>query len=154
LPADLVFKKITERHQNPSGSHLSAPGNRPDTNPLQYIFYFYSNICPTRFNVTQFILYGNCSTCFGWYLQPSSGAHTNVSTASGKRTLNRRGTNPLQYIFYFYSNICPTRCNVTQFILSGNCSTCFGWYLQPSSGAHTNVSTASGKRMLNTFYFF
>jgi hypothetical protein len=24
------------------------------------------------------------------------------------------------------SNICPTRCNVTQFILSGNCSTCFG----------------------------
>jgi len=27
-----------------------------------------------------------------------------------------------------YSNICPTRCNVTQFILSGNCSTCFGWF--------------------------
>jgi hypothetical protein len=38
----------------------------------------------------------------------------------------------------------PTRCNVTQFILSGNCSTCLGWYLQPSSGAHTTVSTASG----------
>ena len=31
----------------------------------------------------------------------------------------------------------PTRCNVTQFILSGNCSTCFGWYLHPSSGAQT-----------------
>ena len=30
-----------------------------------------------------------------------------------------------------YSNIHPTRCNVTQFILSGNCSTCFGWYLHP-----------------------
>ena len=27
----------------------------------------------------------------------------------------------------YYSNIYPTRCNVTQFILSGNCSTCFGW---------------------------
>ena len=27
-----------------------------------------------------------------------------------------------------YSYIYPTRCNVTQFILSGNCSTCFGWY--------------------------
>jgi len=27
-----------------------------------------------------------------------------------------------------YSSIYPTRCNVTQFILSGNCSTCFGWY--------------------------
>ena len=26
---------------------------------------------------------GNCSTCFGWYLHPSSGAHTTVSTASG-----------------------------------------------------------------------
>jgi hypothetical protein len=37
----------------------------------------------------------------------------------------------------------PTRCNVTQFILSGNCSTCFGWYLHPSSGAQTSVSTAS-----------
>jgi len=31
-----------------------------------------------------------------------------------------------------------------QFILSGNCSTCFGWYHHPSSGAQTTVSTASG----------
>jgi len=43
-----------------------------------------------------------------------------------------------------YSTIYPTRCNVTQFILSGNCSTCFGWYHHPSSGAWTTVSTASG----------
>jgi hypothetical protein len=28
--------------------------------------------------------------------------------------------------------------------ISGNCSTCFGWYLYPSSGARTTVSTASG----------
>jgi hypothetical protein len=28
--------------------------------------------------------------------------------------------------------------------ISVNCSTCFGWYFQPSSGAHTTVSTASG----------
>jgi hypothetical protein len=28
--------------------------------------------------------------------------------------------------------------------ISVNCSTCFGWYLHPSSGAHTTVSTASG----------
>jgi hypothetical protein len=27
--------------------------------------------------------------------------------------------------------------------VSGNCSTCFGWYLHSSSGAHTTVSTAS-----------
>ena len=26
---------------------------------------------------------GNCSTCFGCYFHPSSGAHTTVSTASG-----------------------------------------------------------------------
>jgi len=29
-------------------------------------------------------------------------------------------------------------------ILSGNCSTCFGWYLHPSSGTQTTVSTTSG----------
>ena len=44
----------------------------------------------------------------------------------------------------FYSNIYSTRCNVIQFILPGRCSTCFGWYLHPSSGAQTNVSTAYG----------
>jgi len=43
-----------------------------------------------------------------------------------------------------YSNIHPTRCNFTQLILSGNCSTCFGWYFHPSPGAQTTVSTASG----------
>jgi len=43
-----------------------------------------------------------------------------------------------------YSNTYPTRCNVTQFILSENCSACFGRYRHPSSGAHTTVSTASG----------
>jgi len=42
-----------------------------------------------------------------------------------------------------YSNIYPTRCNVTQFFIYGDCSTCFGWYLHPSSGAHTTVPTAS-----------
>ena len=28
--------------------------------------------------------------------------------------------------------------------ISGNCSTCFGWYHHPSSGSQTTVSTASG----------
>jgi hypothetical protein len=28
--------------------------------------------------------------------------------------------------------------------ISGNCSTCFGWYFHPSSGVHTTLSTASG----------
>ena len=25
-------------------------------------------------------MYANCSTCFGWYLHPSSGVHITVST--------------------------------------------------------------------------
>jgi len=41
------------------------------------------------------------------------------------------------------SKMNPKRRNVTQFILSGNCSTCFGCYHHPSSGAQTTVSTAS-----------
>jgi len=41
-------------------------------------------------------------------------------------------------------NKCPTRCNYKQFILSVNCSTYFGWFLHPSSGAQITVSTASG----------
>jgi len=32
----------------------------------------------------------------------------------------------------------------TVYLCSGNCSTCFGWYVHPSSVAHTTVSTASG----------
>jgi hypothetical protein len=43
-----------------------------------------------------------------------------------------------------HSNIYPTRCKATQFISSGNCSTCFRWYHHPSSGAHTTVSAAPG----------
>jgi len=29
-------------------------------------------------------------------------------------------------------------------MLSVNCSTCFGWYIHPSSGAQITVTTASG----------
>ena len=32
---------------------------------------------------TVYLYLENCSTCFGWYHYPSSGAHTTVSTASG-----------------------------------------------------------------------
>jgi hypothetical protein len=35
--------------------------------------------------------------------------------------------------------------------ISGNCSTCFGWYFHPSSGAHTTVFTAS--RICHTVTF-
>ena len=32
---------------------------------------------------TVYLFLENCSTCFGWYLHPSLGAHTTVSIASG-----------------------------------------------------------------------
>ena len=34
--------------------------------------------------------------------------------------------------------------HVTEFILSDNCSTCFGRYYHPSPGAQTTITTASG----------
>jgi len=54
-----------------------------------------------------------------------------------------------------YSNICPKKCNVTQFILSGNCSTCFGWYHHPSSGAwkswnSSTIAAGSSNGVTNT----
>jgi hypothetical protein len=42
-----------------------------------------------------------------------------------------------------YSYILQDATSHSSFI-SGNCSTCFGWYFHPSSGVHTTVSTASG----------
>jgi hypothetical protein len=36
--------------------------------------------------------------------------------------------------------------HVTEFILSDNCSTCFGCYYHPSSGAQATITTASGNR--------
>ena len=32
---------------------------------------------------TVYLFLENCSTCFGWYLHPSSEAHTTVFTVSG-----------------------------------------------------------------------
>ena len=56
------------------------------------------------------------------------------------------------HIFYLHGSvhrkyipICIQQdANLQQFIISENCSTCFGCYFYPSSGAHTTVSTASG----------
>jgi hypothetical protein len=79
----------------------------------------HSNIYPTRCKVTQFILPGNFSTCFGWY-HPSPGAQTTVSAASG--------------ICHAVTAICRYR---------GRVGTGLS-VLYPSSGAHTTVSAASG----------
>ena len=45
-----------------------------------------------------------------------------------------------KYIFIYIQQ----EATLHSLFISGNCSTCFGWYLHPSSGAHTTVSTASG----------
>ena len=38
-------------------------------------------------------------------------------------------------------NSCPTRCDYIQFYyISAKSSTCFGWYLHPSSGVHVNCN--------------
>jgi hypothetical protein len=60
--------------------------------------------------------------------------------------------NPSVYFFNVYGSV--HRKNILIYVqqdatlhilfISGNCSTCFGWYLHPSSGAQTTVSTASG----------
>jgi hypothetical protein len=55
-------------------------------------------------------------------------------------TFDVHGSVPLKYIPIYIQQ------EETLHILfmSGNFSTCFGWYLHPSSGAHTTVSTSSG----------
>jgi len=47
------------------------------------ILFNYSNMYPIICNFTHLILFGKCSTCFGWYHHPPSRAETTVCTASG-----------------------------------------------------------------------
>ena len=77
----------------------------------------YVNECQTRWNCTQFILSVNCSTCFGWFLHPSSGAQITVPTASGAS----------QSLLLPVAIVDELR-----------------WFLHPSSGAKITVPTASG----------
>jgi hypothetical protein len=85
---------------------------------------------------------------------------TTVSTASGISLLLLLQVYFIWKLIYMFRVVPPpiirskkqlylqhlvlVRLLLLQFILSGNCSTLFGWYLHPSSGAHTTVSTASG----------
>jgi hypothetical protein len=43
---------------------------------------------------------------------------------------------------YIYNKI--QRLFISSLFISRNCSTCFGWYFHPSSGAHTTTSTEFG----------
>ena len=57
------------------------------------------------------------------------------------RTFSVHGSVHSIYI-YIYIYI-QQDANLHGLFISGNCSKCFAWYLNPSSGAHTTVSTAS-----------
>ena len=57
-------------------------------------------------------------------------------TATPVANLTQINTITFQYNIQQYATLHSS-------FISGNCSTCFGWYLRPSSGAHTTVSTAS-----------
>jgi len=112
---------------------------------------------------------GSCSTCFGCYLHPSSGAHTTVSTASGichtvTATCHYRrrvGTQEriqlyLQHLVFVTPLLLPATIMVElELRRTYNCIYSI-WYLSHcycylplswkswNSGAHTTVSTASG----------
>jgi hypothetical protein len=119
--------------------------------PLHFSFQFtHARICThvcTAFGVLNVIL-------ILFLCLRHAGLNVLVSSASyflfSKTTVGLPTSNPAGFDWHGsvhrnnYSNIYQTRCNVTQFILTGNCCTCFGWYLHPSLGAQTTVSTASG----------
>jgi len=55
-------------------------------------------------------------------------------------TFNSQGPVHHKYIVIYFQQ----DATLHSLFVPGNCSTCFRWYLHPSSGAHTTVSTASG----------
>ena len=107
------------------------------------IYYYFSIFWP--------ILHGNPQSMF--FFSKTQSSHKfdiNKSVGASQYLGHENKANHTSFNYTYidmyisYYNICPTRCNFAQFILSGNCSTCFGWYHHPSSGAQTTVSTASG----------
>jgi hypothetical protein len=76
-----------------------------------------------------------CDAVFWWFrcFEGKNSPHLQGSCSPKRKTIG-----------YCYSDIYPTRCKFTQFILSGKLSICFGWYIHPSSGTQTIVSTTPG----------
>ena len=74
--------------------------------------------------------------CFAW--RPKY-INVKVSLLSyqNENGFRQRSQGESQYTFMF-QYIISTRCQVTEFILSDNCSTCFGRHYHPSSGAQNN----------------
>jgi hypothetical protein len=76
------------------------------------------NNCPTRCNLIQFSFPSNCSTCFGWYVHPSSGVRVNCNYSIWNRS----------------NRMLPSA------VVKESGLQCFGWYLHPSSGVRVNCN--------------
>jgi hypothetical protein len=77
LPIALYYKSAVNLQFLQSTSSLVSPQMNVTT---EYSFRYISNKMQ---HYTVYLFLENCSTCFGWYLHPSSGAHTSAFTACG-----------------------------------------------------------------------
>jgi len=65
------------------GTALHVSGGTYTHHHVRKQLYLQDLVFVTPLLLPAAIIFGNCSTCFGWYLHPSSGEQTTVSTASG-----------------------------------------------------------------------
>jgi hypothetical protein len=92
-----------------------------------------------QFNILRELYY---ITCICWLLyQPfKRRVKSHLPFTSIIRRFNVYGSVHRKYIPVYIQQ----DATLHSLFISGNCSTCFGWYFHPSPGAHTTVSTASG----------
>jgi glycerol uptake facilitator-like aquaporin len=119
----------------------------------QFVKYIALTVLGEKFSgafALLFFLYYKHMTIFRQNTENSS--NSNKSTNQMHQTLRfiaRRLTLILlMWRIYWATNSIPIYiqqdATLHSLFISGNCSTCFGLYFHPSSGAHTTVSTASG----------
>ena len=79
-------KKMEQTECSETSAHkIQTPRNNPKEGIKQWLIYSfrYIRISNKMQRYTAYLFLENCSTRFGWYLHPSSGAHTTVFTVSG-----------------------------------------------------------------------
>ena len=84
----------------------------------------------------------NSSVHIPYLFHPSCIAHQSHACAQ-QRMKNADYEAVIMYVF-MSSIIVQQDTKIYSLLMTANCSTCFGWYLHPSSGAHITVSTVSG----------
>jgi len=80
----VAWQLVTDVSGQPVGPLLKGSLKRvsiavPETSEINSFWYISNKM---QF-YTVYLFLGNCSTCFGWYLHPSSGTHVTVFTVSG-----------------------------------------------------------------------